>query len=108
MSVKMPTSNEAYARDVAEFDPKSGSLVERVLFNHRLVVLVSCVLVTIVLGMCATHQYELSDGALSALTQYFDQVPKDATFGNGRVARKVFEVMVNRQASRLTCCAVWR
>jgi Holliday junction resolvasome RuvABC ATP-dependent DNA helicase subunit len=58
-------------------------------------------LVTIVLGMCATHQYELSDSALSAVTRYFEQVPKDGTFGNGRVARKVFEVMVNKQASRL-------
>jgi hypothetical protein len=35
------------------------------------------------------------------LTEYFEQVPKGPTFGNGRVARKVFEAMVNNQASRL-------
>ena len=58
-------------------------------------------LVTIVRGMCARHQYELSDAALTALTRYFEQVPKGATFGNGRVARKVFESMVNNQASRI-------
>jgi Holliday junction resolvasome RuvABC ATP-dependent DNA helicase subunit len=58
-------------------------------------------LVTIVQGMCARHRYDLDDGALAALTRYFEQVPKGATFGNGRVARKVFESMVSNQASRI-------
>jgi DNA polymerase III delta prime subunit len=58
-------------------------------------------LVTIVRGMCAAHQYELSGNAVSALEEYFTVVPKGPTFGNGRVARKVFEAMVNNQASRL-------
>ena len=58
-------------------------------------------LVTIVRGMCSAHQYELPAETVNALTDYFEQVPKGATFGNGRVARKVFEEMVNRQASRL-------
>jgi Holliday junction resolvasome RuvABC ATP-dependent DNA helicase subunit len=58
-------------------------------------------LVTIVRGLCAKHYYELTDGALEALTRYFEDVPKGATFGNGRVARQVFEEMISRQASRL-------
>jgi Holliday junction resolvasome RuvABC ATP-dependent DNA helicase subunit len=58
-------------------------------------------LVTIVLGMCAAHQYELAPDAVDALTAYLAAVPKGATFGNGRVARKIFEEMVNNQASRL-------
>jgi len=58
-------------------------------------------LVTIARGMCARHQYEISEDALDALTRYFEQVPKGATFGNGRVARKVFESMINNQASRI-------
>jgi Holliday junction resolvasome RuvABC ATP-dependent DNA helicase subunit len=58
-------------------------------------------LVTIVRGMCSAHQYELPAETVSTLTDYFDRIPKGATFGNGRVARKVFEEMVNRQASRL-------
>ena len=58
-------------------------------------------LVTIVLGMCQRHRYQLGDDALAALTRYFEQVPKDATFGNGRVARKVFESMISNQASRM-------
>jgi len=58
-------------------------------------------LVTIVRGLCDKHYYELSEGALDALNRYFEEVPKGATFGNGRVARQVFEEMISRQASRL-------
>ena len=58
-------------------------------------------LVTIVHGMCSAHQYDLPDETLKTLNDYFEQVPKGPTFGNGRVARKVFEAMVNNQATRL-------
>jgi len=58
-------------------------------------------LVTIVQGLCAKHYYDLTGDALEALTRYFVEVPKGATFGNGRVARQVFESMINSQASRL-------
>lgn len=37
------------------FDPKSGSLIERALFNHRWLVLLACALVTVVLGWQATR-----------------------------------------------------
>jgi Holliday junction resolvasome RuvABC ATP-dependent DNA helicase subunit len=58
-------------------------------------------LVTIVQGLCGKHYYELEDSALEALTSYFERTPKGPTFGNGRVARQLFESMINRQASRL-------
>lgn len=58
-------------------------------------------LVTIVRGLCGKHYYELTDSALDALTAYFERTPKGPTFGNGRVARQLFESMINRQASRL-------
>ena len=58
-------------------------------------------LVTIVRGLCAKHYYQLSDSALAALSRYFEEVPKGATFGNGRVARQIFEEMISKQASRL-------
>jgi Holliday junction resolvasome RuvABC ATP-dependent DNA helicase subunit len=58
-------------------------------------------LVTIVQGLCAAHQYDLPEATVGAVTDYFELVPKGPTFGNGRVARKVFEAMVNNQASRL-------
>ncbi|MFD9733131.1 right-handed parallel beta-helix repeat-containing protein [Umezawaea sp. NPDC059074] len=58
-------------------------------------------LVTITLGLCRKHYYEMTEDGLQALTEYFERVPKNSTFGNGRVARKLFEAMVNNQASRL-------
>jgi hypothetical protein len=58
-------------------------------------------LVTITTGLVRKHYYELTDDAMQALRQYFESIPKNATFGNGRVARKLFEAMVNNQASRL-------
>jgi len=61
----------------------------------------SAELVTIVEQMCARHRYELDDAARQALTEYFEAVPRDDGFGNGRTARKVFEEMADRQAGRL-------
>ncbi|MFC5291134.1 right-handed parallel beta-helix repeat-containing protein [Actinokineospora guangxiensis] len=58
-------------------------------------------LVTIVRAQCAKHDYRLDDDAGAALLKYFDEIPKDGTFGNGRTARRVFERMTDRQASRL-------
>jgi nitrous oxidase accessory protein NosD/Mrp family chromosome partitioning ATPase len=58
-------------------------------------------LVTITTGLTRKHYYELTDDAMAALREYFERVPKNDTFGNGRVARKLFESMVNNQASRL-------
>ena len=58
-------------------------------------------LVTITTNLCRKHYYELTDDATAVLTDYFERVPKDGTFGNGRVARKLFEAMVGHQASRL-------
>lgn len=39
--------------------------------------------------------------ASDALARLYERMPRDATFGNGRAARKVFEEMVDRQAFRL-------
>jgi hypothetical protein len=58
-------------------------------------------LVTITTNLCRKHYYELNEDGLQAVTEYFERVPKNGTFGNGRVARKLFEAMVNNQASRL-------
>ncbi|GHB68377.1 hypothetical protein GCM10010377_69000 [Streptomyces viridiviolaceus] len=58
-------------------------------------------LVTIVRGLCGKHYYELTDEASEAVSRYFDRIPKGPTFGNGRVARQLFETMISKQASRL-------
>ncbi|MET8629436.1 right-handed parallel beta-helix repeat-containing protein [Kitasatospora sp. NPDC004669] len=58
-------------------------------------------LVTIVETAASGHGYELADGTREALTALFERMPKGPDFGNGRAARKVFEEMVDRQATRL-------
>ncbi|MGW2868023.1 right-handed parallel beta-helix repeat-containing protein [Kitasatospora sp. NPDC001225] len=58
-------------------------------------------LATIVEQAAGGHGYELAEGTREALAAHFDRMPKGAEFGNGRAARKVFEEMVDRQASRL-------
>jgi predicted RND superfamily exporter protein len=49
----MPSS--APALDAAGFDPRSGSFIERLLFNNRLLVVALCALITLVLGWQATR-----------------------------------------------------
>ncbi|MER6396565.1 right-handed parallel beta-helix repeat-containing protein [Kitasatospora sp. NPDC001603] len=58
-------------------------------------------LVTIVERSATAHGYELDPVTVDALGTHFTRMPKGADFGNGRAARKVFEEMVDRQASRL-------
>lgn len=58
-------------------------------------------LVAIVEGMCQAHDYRLEFETRNALFTYFERLPRDAAFGNGRSARKVFEEMLGRQAYRL-------
>jgi SpoVK/Ycf46/Vps4 family AAA+-type ATPase len=58
-------------------------------------------LVTITESMCESHRYELDPRTRTALAQHYERMPRDATFGNGRAARLVFEEMVDRQAFRL-------
>ncbi|MFE0731269.1 right-handed parallel beta-helix repeat-containing protein [Streptomyces antibioticus] len=58
-------------------------------------------LVTITEGMCAKHRYELGPLTREALAARFEGMTRDASFGNGRAARGVFEEMLDRQAFRL-------
>jgi predicted RND superfamily exporter protein len=53
---------------LASFDPDSGSRVERVLFRHRLAVLMLCLLATVVLGVFATR--------VQLNARFEDMVPK--------------------------------
>ncbi|NMO55369.1 AAA family ATPase [Actinoplanes sp. TBRC 11911] len=59
-------------------------------------------LVTIVEQLCSTHHYSLEYDTRLALAKLFDGMVRDANFGNARVARKVFEDMIGRQAFRLS------
>ncbi|MDX3850311.1 right-handed parallel beta-helix repeat-containing protein [Streptomyces sp. AK02-01A] len=62
-------------------------------------------LVTITESMCEAHRYELDPRTLDALAAHYGSMTRDATFGNGRAARRVFEEMVDRQAFRLSSMA---
>lgn len=42
--------NQPVVRTIEEFDKNSGNIIERALFNHRGVVMIVCLLITIVLG----------------------------------------------------------
>ncbi|MCC4116700.1 MMPL family transporter [Aromatoleum toluclasticum] len=50
MSIETPLAEHPVIRSLADFDRRSGSLAERVLFNNRVAVVVLCVIVTVVLG----------------------------------------------------------
>ncbi len=58
-------------------------------------------LVTITESMCAGHRYVVDTLTKQALGLRFSRMRRDATFGNGRAARQVFEEMVDRQSLRL-------
>ncbi|MEU3148438.1 MULTISPECIES: right-handed parallel beta-helix repeat-containing protein [unclassified Streptomyces] len=62
-------------------------------------------LVTITESMCAQHRFELGPLTRQALSVRFEAMTRDASFGNGRAARGVFEDMVDRQAFRLAAMA---
>ncbi len=58
-------------------------------------------LVTITENMCVSHRYHLDPSTKDALAGHFSRMERNATFGNGREARRVFEEMVDRQSNRL-------
>ncbi|MEU8117834.1 AAA family ATPase [Spirillospora sp. NPDC049024] len=49
----------------------------------------------------AKDGYRLADDARTAILEHFTSQRRDAAFGNGRAARRVFEAAVERQAQRL-------
>jgi hypothetical protein len=59
-------------------------------------------LVQIMELLCRNNSYSLEHETLAALATYFERIPKDETFGNGRTVRKLFEEMVGRQATRMS------
>jgi SpoVK/Ycf46/Vps4 family AAA+-type ATPase len=58
-------------------------------------------LVQIMELICRTHNYSLEHETRAMLTDMFERLPRDGSFGNGRSVRKIFEDMVGRQAARL-------
>jgi len=52
-------------------------------------------------GMCDESRYHLTPTARRKLLAWFESQPRDKGFGNGRLARNLFEAAVTRQASRV-------
>ena len=50
MAVAHSLPAEAVIANLADYDARSGSLAERVLFNNRLVIVLLCLLATLVLA----------------------------------------------------------
>jgi SpoVK/Ycf46/Vps4 family AAA+-type ATPase len=59
-------------------------------------------LVQIMELICQGHSYTLEHETRAALGVFFERIPRDDSFGNGRTVRKIFEEMVGRQAARLS------
>ena len=59
-------------------------------------------LVAIFNTIAEEHEYSAGPGALVAAEAWFAAQPRDANFGNGRLARNLFELCVARHATRLS------
>jgi SpoVK/Ycf46/Vps4 family AAA+-type ATPase len=62
----------------------------------------SAELVQIMELICQSHSYMLEHETRAGLADFFEKLPRDESFGNGRTVRKIFEEMVGRQAGRLS------
>jgi hypothetical protein len=58
-------------------------------------------LVRIFESICAKHSYHCTSGAHAAIAEFFESKPRDKGFGNGRLARNLFESAMAHQATRL-------
>jgi uncharacterized protein len=47
-------------RDLADFDSRSGNRLERLVFNHRLLVVLACAIATLLLGWFAATKLSLN------------------------------------------------
>ncbi|GAA1982186.1 AAA family ATPase [Amycolatopsis minnesotensis] len=90
-----------YTNDMRQFLAANPGLSSRFSRTIDFADYSSSELVTIVEGICQHNHYQLEFETRSELHSYFTALPRDAAFGNGRTARKVFEEMVGRQAYRL-------
>jgi SpoVK/Ycf46/Vps4 family AAA+-type ATPase len=59
-------------------------------------------LVQIMELICRQNSYTLEHETQAELAAFFERMPRDETFGNGRTVRKIFEDMVGRQAARMS------
>ncbi|MFG3086408.1 right-handed parallel beta-helix repeat-containing protein [Streptomyces antibioticus] len=90
-----------YPQDMEAFLGANAGLASRFTRSIDFADYSNAEMVTITENMCAAHRYDLHSSTRDALTRLYARMPRDATFGNGRAARRVFEEMIDRQAARL-------
>ncbi|MER5200539.1 right-handed parallel beta-helix repeat-containing protein [Streptomyces sp. NPDC002755] len=90
-----------YTAEMAAFLAANAGLASRFTRSIEFVDYSDSDMVTITENMCAAHRYELHPSTREALARLYLRMPRDASFGNGREARRVFEEMIDRQAVRL-------
>ena len=83
-------------RDLAHFDQRSGNWLERLVFNHRLAVMLLCAVVTMVLAWCGATRLTLSASFEKMLPQSQPYIQnylanKGALRGLGNAVRVVVE-----------------
>ena len=83
-------------RTIAEFDQKSGNLLERIVFNNRLLVVIACTIITVVLGYFAATKLVLNASFEKMIPQSQPYIKNYLTYKNdlrglGNVLRVVVE-----------------
>ena len=90
-----------YPDEMEEFVSSNPGLRSRFPKTIRFADYTSEELLQIFEGMCDENRYRLTPTAQRKVLAYFEAQPRDKGFGNGRLARNLFEAAVARQASRL-------
>ena len=83
-------------RDLAEFDPRSGNVLERLVFNNRLAMVVVCAIITVVLGYFAATKLVLNASFEKMIPQSQPYIKNYLTYqkdlrGLGNAVRVVVE-----------------
>ncbi|WP_433479211.1 right-handed parallel beta-helix repeat-containing protein [Spirillospora sp. CA-142024] len=90
-----------YSAEMREFLSANPGLTSRISRTVEFENYTPAELVQIVQAQADTDGYQLADDARQAILAHFTAMKRDASFGNGRAARQVFEAAIERQAQRL-------
>jgi Holliday junction resolvasome RuvABC ATP-dependent DNA helicase subunit len=90
-----------YSAEMERFLGSNPGLASRFSRTVRFDDYTSAELVRIIESQSRLHEYELTEQARAALLTHFEEMPRPVGFGNGRLARQLFQDMTERQAQRL-------
>jgi hypothetical protein len=90
-----------YTEEMAEFIDSNPGLSSRFPKTIHFPDYSNDELVAIFDSLCATNAYTMTPESRSAVRAWFQDQQRDKGFGNGRLARNLFEAAITRQASRV-------